>query len=181
MGPLGVESAAVAWEFLRRNARYREAYGYEARAPAFEPGPFPVRIQSEADRAAAPFALLSFENPDATAGAGFPFFAEAPMLEGELVAGARPLLPLLARAGACVEGLRLLDGGLILKIERGRDAAQVRLAAAGPFPDDAALMVRLEYGLPLPVLVERLKELWALAHGPAPRHGRVRGEDMRIC
>ena len=84
--------------------------------------PSPVRIQSEADRAAAPFALLSFEDPVGAAGAGFPFFAEAP---------------------------RLLDGRLILKIERWCNAARVRIPAAGPFPDDAALMVRLGYGLAL--------------------------------
>lgn len=181
MGPMGAESAAVAWEYLRRNARYREAYGREARAPAFEPAPFPVRIQAEADRAAAPFALLSFEDPGRGAGARFPFFAEAPMLAGELVAGATPLLALLARVGAHIEGLRLLDGGLVLKIERGENAAQVRIAGAGPFPADAALIVHLDYGLALPVLITRLKELWALAHGPAPRHGRVRGEDIGSC
>ena len=69
------------------------------------------------------------------------------MLEGELVAGAKPLLPMLEAAGARIEGLRLAGGGLVLKIERGEYAAQVHIAAPGPFPADAGLVVRLEYRL----------------------------------
>ena len=51
------------------------------------------------------------------------------MLDGELVQGARPLLPLLASAGARIEGLRLGSGGLVLKVQRGDKAAQVSIGA----------------------------------------------------
>ena len=100
-----------------------------------------------------------------------PFWAEAPMLDGELVQGARPLLPLLASSGARIEGLRLGSGGLVLKVQRGDKAAQVRIGAGGPFPADAGLVVRLDYALPLPVLIERVRDLWNVTHGPVPRRG----------
>ena len=61
------------------------------------------------------------------------------MLDGELAAG--------------IEGQPLLDGSLIVKIERAGKAAQVRIVAHGLFPPDAGLVVRLEYGLPLPLLI----------------------------
>ena len=63
----------------------------------------------------------------------------------------------------------------MLEIEHGLLAAQVWLADVGRFPEEAGLMVRLDYTLPLPVVIERLSDLWAGAHGPAPRRGRVRG------
>lgn len=175
---MGAGDGALAWEYLGRNPEYRTVWAAQSVAPAFETGPFPIRIQNEADLAAGRFALLALEDPDRADGMRSPFWAEAPMLEGELVAGAKPLVAMLDAAGARIEGLRLAAGGLVLKIERGEYAAQVHIGAPGPFPVDASLVVRLEYGLPLPLLIGRLRDLWALVHTPVPREGRVRGEDI---
>ena len=61
-----------------------------------------------------------------------PFWVEAPMFEGEWATGPPPLPERLARSGARIEGLRLADGTLILKIENGSEAAQMRIR---PGPD----------------------------------------------
>lgn len=175
---MGASDAALAWEYLRRSPDYCTVWEAYASPHAFEDAPFPIRVQGETDLAAARFALLAWQEPLHGGGTASPFWAVAPMLEGELVEGARPLLPLLARAGACIDGLRLCDGALVLKIERGERAAQVRIPRIGPFPADCGLVVRLDYGLPLPVVIERLRDLWSLAHGPAPQRGRVRGEEI---
>ena len=49
-----------------------------------------MRIQSDGDLEAARFALLAWEDPDRTEGVTSPFWAETPMLDGELGHGARP-------------------------------------------------------------------------------------------
>ena len=175
---MGADSGSIAWAFLRQKPDYREAWESERAPAAFEAAPFPIRIQGAADRGAERVALLAWEDPDRDDGAVSPFWVEAPMLEGELVAGAKPLVPMVDGAGARIEGLRLAGGALVLKIERGEFAAQVHIGAPGPFPADAGLVVRLEYGLPLPLLIGRLRDLWALVHEPVPRRGRVRGEDI---
>ena len=107
---------ALAWSVLRCSGDYRAAWRAHAAPPAYEDGaPFPVRIRTEADRAAeAPWGLLAWSDPDG--GSASAFFAEAPMLDGTGAASAPPLLPLLADAGASVEGLRLCDGALMLKV-----------------------------------------------------------------
>ena len=173
--------ASLAWAYLSRSPDYRTAWAASAQAQAYEAGPISLRIQSANDLGAARFALLAWEDPDRPDDVVSPFWAEAPMLDGELVQGARPLLPLLASSGARIEGLRLGSGGLVLKVQRGDKAAQVRIGAGGPFPADAGLVVRLDYAHPLPVLIERVRDLWNVTHGPVPRRGRVRGEDIRNC
>ena len=172
---MGAGDGALAWEYLRRSTEYRAARGARADAPVYEAAPFPVRVQGDADLDAARFSLLAWEDPDRADGARSPFWAEAPMLDAELVQGARPLLDLLAGAQARIEGLRLVTGALVLKIERGCLVAQVRIPAVGRLSARAGLVVRLDYALPLPVVIERLSDLWGVAHGPAPRRGRVLG------
>ena len=165
----------LAWAFLRRNPDYRAAWVAAGAVSDFEAAPFPVRIRSERDAEAARFGLLAWEDPFAGDGPASPFWAEAPMLGGELVRDARPLLPLLESAGARIEGLRLAAGALVLKIERGGLTAQVRIAVRSPYPEGTGLVARLDYGLPLPLAIERVNDLWSLAHGPAPPRGRARG------
>ena len=46
------ESGRRAWAFLRRNPDYRAGWAEAAARPVFEAAPFPVRIQSQADRKA---------------------------------------------------------------------------------------------------------------------------------
>ena len=98
---------ARAWSYLRCSRQYREAWAKKAAPPVREDGtPFPVRIRSQADRAAEDdWGLLAWEDPDGAAVSAF--FAGVPMLEGSGSAWAPPLLGLLPDAGVSVEGLRL--------------------------------------------------------------------------
>ena len=70
-----------AWQFLKRNAHYGEAWRAHAPAPGLEDAPFPVRRQAQAGRGAGRFGLLAWEDPVADGGPASPFWAVAPMLE----------------------------------------------------------------------------------------------------
>ena len=59
--------------------------------------------------------------------------------------GRVPLVPLLADAGTRLEGLRLLDGGLVLKAKRGDVTVKVHISGAGAFTP-AAGVVRRRFG-----------------------------------
>ena len=85
------------------------------------------RIQSKADREALGWGLLAWEDPRRTDGPASPFWARAPMLEGECGREAPPPARLVENAGARLSALRLADGTLILKIEKRSAAAQVRM------------------------------------------------------
>ena len=102
-----------AWGWMRRDPGYRAAWAARAAAPRFEAAAFPIRVQTEADlRAAADWALLSWEDPVALARRS-PFWSGVPMLVGEPDPDPwpdpTPLLGLLAGAGARVEGLRAAE------------------------------------------------------------------------
>ena len=85
-----------------------------------------------------------------------------------------PLLGLLADAKSSLTGLRLIGGDLILKIERGVQAVQLRLTGAAAFPDGGGIGLR--HGIPqLPRTVARELDLWCVTGAPAPPRGRVRG------
>ena len=74
---------ARAWQFLKRNDVYREArLSLADGAPGHEDAPFPIRRQSAADRKAARWGLLAWEDPFARAGPASPFWPVAPMIEG---------------------------------------------------------------------------------------------------
>ena len=162
---------AQAWSVLRRSRDYRAAYEAQAAPPVREDGaPFPVRVQSEADRAAqAHWRLMAWEDPDGDAASAF--FADAPMLDGAGSASAPPLLPLLADARASVSGLRLADGALVLKVEKAGFAVQVRVTEPGPLLAGGGVSLRLEWGLGLPGEIARLADLWSVSGGPSPRPG----------
>ena len=173
-----------AWAFLPRNPAYgaacRAAFGH----PAFEVAPFPLRIQSRADRKAFAWGLLAWEIPEGTGDSPSPFCAGAPTLDGEWGTEAPPLAPLLANAGARLSGLRLADGRLILKIENRSQAAQVRLRSglvhAGLESGVATgLVPRLAFGSGPMLAIKRLETLASLARDRggtlrrAARSGRV--------
>ena len=159
------------WTLLRGLKAYREAFETHAETPAFEEGTvFPVRIQSEADVAARdPWQVEAWENPFARDGPTSPFLAGEPMLEGEGSSKARPFLAMLADAGARIDGLRLLDGTLIVKIEQDGRAVQIRVTEDGPLHAGGGLRLYHDYGLELPMEIARLTDLWSVSGGPAPR------------
>ena len=151
---------------------YRAAYEEQAEPPAFEEAVFPVRVQSEADLAAREsWRIEAWENPFARDGPASPFLAGEPMLEAEGSAEATPLMPFLAAAGARIDGLRLLDGTLIVKIEQDGRAVQVRVANDGPLLSGGGFRVWCDPGADLPMTMARLAALLSVMGGPAPRPG----------
>ena len=203
------DHGAVTWAFLRRRPDYRAAWQAHAGAPEYEAAPFPVRMQSHADlAAAAPWSLLAWEDPgeiDMPAGEGpgaidtpaeegsgaidgaaeedpvAPFWHGALMLEATVSRRAPPLVPLLEEAGAAAEGLRLLDGLLVLRIARPGAAVQLLVECDRPFAAADGLRVFLDVDLGLSVRIGQLRDLWNAACCPSPRRGRVRGAGFRMC
>ena len=171
--------SAAAWTLVSGVRAYREAWEARAPPPAFEPGPFLIRIQSLADLlAAVPWRLLAWENPFARGGPASGFWDLA-MLTGEGSATAPSLLPYLAAAGARVDGLRLLSGELVVKVELGGRATQIRVVNDAPLLAGGGLRLCRDLEVDdLPAEIARLSELLELltgpVPGPVPRWGRVR-------
>ena len=179
------DTGAHAWAWMRRDSDYCAAWAAQAGATRFEAAAFPLRVQTEADLAAATdWTLLAWENPDAAAWRS-PFWSGIPMLVGEPDADPypdpAPLLPLLAGAGATVEGLRLLSGRFILKVELGNAVLQILVPSGRVFAPGDGIMAKLGLGLPLEAAVARVEDLWTVSGGRRPRQGRVRGANMRNC
>ena len=170
---------ALAWAVLRRTAEYREAWaGHAADSGASarpEPRPFPFRMQTEADLDAARFELLAWEDPFAEDGPLTPFWRQRGMPEAVPDTCAPPLATLAAEGGSFA-GLRLLGGGLVLKIEFAGAAVQVRLREPGTFPDGAGISVLLPFGLKMPHSMRRMLNFWNVTGRAAPRNGQGRWE-----
>ena len=175
---------ARAWQFLRRNEAFREAYAARPdTAPVLEDAPFALRRQSAFERGLGRFGLDGAEDPFDEAGPLSPFWSVAPMLEvvpvrldGWTLAG------LAQRAGTALGGLRLAGGALILKLERGGRAQQLRIAEGGAFdPVRDGIRVALDVAPGLPGGHAAVGRLWRLLRVPAPPTGRCRGPGMRSC
>ena len=169
---------AHAWAYLRRDPRYRAAWATNAGTARFEAGAFPLRVQTEADLAAAEWSLLAWEDPGVAVWRS-PFWCGIPMLVGEPDPepwpDPAPLLPLLAEAGARVEGLRLLDGHFVLKVELGNALLQIRVPSGRTFGPGDGIVAKLGLRLPLEAAVGRVEDLWRVAGRlPPPRVRRVR-------
>ena len=165
-----------AWLFLRSIEAYEAAWRARTVAPvAFEPGPFPIRVQTPADHEAARFDLLAWTDPRDAGRSRSPFWVQQGMVQAVLDPEAEPLPSLVAAAGGSVEGLRLTGGGLVLKIEYADAAVQVRLRDPGRFPEGGGIEIRHRFGLRMPQTVRRLLDFWNVAGLPAPRLGRGRG------
>jgi len=180
----GAVRGALAWAYLRRDPAYRAAWAAHAGPARFEGAGFPLRVQTEADLlAAADWALLAWEDP-APAAWRSPFWCGVPMLIGEPDPDPwldpAPLLPLLADAGARVEGLRLLDGRFVLKVEQGNALLQILVPSGRAFGPGDGLMAKLGLSLPLEAAVARVEDLWRVAGRlPPPRSVWVRGRKTR--
>ena len=167
---------ARAWQFFRRNDEYEVLWrALEVDPPGFEVAPFPIRRQTQADLAVVRFGLLATENPFALRGPASPFWSVAPMLDIVPVRGEDRGLAALARAaGTALAGLRLADDALILKLERGGRAQQLRIAEGGAFdPVCDSIEVRLRPDHPgVERRHARSGELWRMLRAPGPPTGR---------
>ena len=114
---------------------------------AHEAAPFPLRRQTVADLKAARWNLLAWEDPRLT-GHASPFWADVPMVEARVVdpedSGGDALLHIVRNCGATFTGLRLRDGGLIIKVARGRKAEQMKVTDGKAFdPARSGLKIAL--------------------------------------
>ena len=97
------------------------------------------------------------------------------MTEAAIAPGAEPIAEMVAAGGGSLEGLRLLDGGLVLKIEHGGRAVRLLLRDAGRFPPGAGIELRHGFGLRMPQSMRRLLDFWEVTgRSPPPRRGRPR-------
>ena len=71
-----------------------------------------------------------------------------------------PLLPLLAEAGARVEGLRLTDGRLVVKVQLRAASLQILVPSRRVFDPRDEIMVKVAESLPLEMIVTRIEEFW---------------------
>ena len=166
----------LAWRMLRVLREYKEAWERHAAAGpprVLEPGPFRIRVQTEADLEAARFELLAWEDPHDADGLAAPFWRQDGMPEGFVHPGA-PLPAELAAEGALIEGLRLLCGDLVVRIEWRDAAVQIRILDAARFPDDCGIAVTHGFGLRMPHPVRRMVDFWNATGRPCPRKGRDR-------
>ena len=167
--------SVLAWRILRLVGDYEMAWARHGGGspPALEPGPFRIRVQSEADMEAARFGLLAWEDPHDTEGPVAPFWRQDGMPAGFLDPEAPPLA-VAAGAGSRVEGLRLPDGDLVVRIERGGAAVQVRVRGAAPFPDGGGIAVKHFGLLEMPHSMRVMVDFWNAAGRTCPRTGRAR-------
>ena len=140
--------AVTAWRILKRHPCYREAwFGAAERIARPEGEPIPIHRQTEADLEAASWGLLAWEDPVADDGPASPFWTEAPMAEG--LPGrfdTPPFASLVNNQGGTVSGLLLLDGALVLKVERQGAAGQVRIEDGAAFDPAGGLGLFLPWG-----------------------------------
>ena len=153
---------ARAWQFLKRNPTYVEAWQNAGPPGANEPAPFPLRAQSEADCGAEDWGLLAWEEPMAEGGPSSPFWAEAPTLDAMSAPEGPALLELLAAPGARLSGLRLRNGAVMIKAERGNAALQLLIADGDSFDPEGGVVLRLPVALDLQVRLRRTADLWPI-------------------
>ena len=151
-----------SWKYLRRNPDYKEARRMTAEPAPEEPAPFPLRVQTAADREAAAWGLLAWEDPDDETGPASPFWSDAPMLEAVPSPEVPALAELLKEPGVRLSGLRLEDGAAIVKVEDGEGSVQIRIADGAAFDPAGGIDLRLPTVLDLRMRLCRTAELWPI-------------------
>ena len=170
------EDGARAWQVLRLLPAYRLAWLRRRPQPGLpERGPFPVRLQTVADLAARRFGLLAWEDPFAEDGPASPFWEVAPMVPAAAGPQATPLTGDATAPGLSVAGLRLSDGGLVLKLENGGGAVQFRLEPGEGFGPSDGVLAQHDLLADPHTFLTRLHDARALAVGEPPHGGGGRG------
>ncbi|MCY4004224.1 MAG: hypothetical protein OXF33_11030 [Rhodospirillales bacterium] len=166
------EDGARAWQILRRLPAYRYAWRRRRPRPGLpERAPFPVRLQTAIDLAAARFGLLAWEDPFAEPGPVSPFWAVVPMMPAAAGPQATPIAGDATVPGLSVAGLRLTDGSLVLKLERVGVAAQFRLEPGGGLDSGGGVLAQHDVLAEPRAFVAGLRAVRVLALGGDPRRG----------
>lgn len=170
-----------SWKYLRRNPAYIEAWRTTAQPAREEPAPFPLRARTAADREAAAWGVLAWENPDDETGPASPFWADAPMLAAVPSPEAPALAAVLKEPEVRLSGLRLEGGAAILKVERGEGSVQIRVEDGAGFDPAGGIALRLPMGLDLQVRLRRTAELWPIAGAETKKEDADHGSRTRNC
>lgn len=166
-----------AWQILKCNPAYTKDWQkWGAPAPE-EPAPFPLRVQIEADLRAAKWGLLAWVDPSADDGTASAFWMEAPTLEAEPSPEGGVLLELLGMPETRLDGLRLADGSVIVKVEESGTCVHLRIADGDGFDLEGKFIVhfRLPVSRNLRAQLRRTGELWPIG---ASTKQKKRGTDM---
>ena len=154
---------ARAWRFLKRNPHYIGAWRKAPGAAPDETAPFPIRARTAADRKAAAWGLMAWEDPVATDGTASPFWTVAPTMRGFPVPGAPPLTELLEGPGVRLSGLRLETGTAIVRIAQGDAAVHLRIEDGAAFDPAGGIVYGFENELALGLRLRRAADLWPIA------------------
>ena len=173
--------APRAWEYLRRNPGYIEARRTAAELAPVEPAPFPLRAQTAADREAAAWGLLAWEDPEGESGPASPFWSDAPMLEAVPSPEAPALAELLTEPGVRLSGLRLEDGPAIVKVEHGGGSVQIRIADGAAFDPAGGIELRLPTALDLRLRLSRAAALWPIGAAGTKKEDAARESRTPSC
>ena len=173
--------ASRAWKYLQRNPAYIETRRTTAAHAPEEVAPFPLRAQTAADREAAAWGLLAWEDPDDETEPASPFWADAPMLEAVPSPEAPALAELVKDPEVSLSGLRLKGGAAIVKVERGEGSVQIRIADGAGFDPAGGIDLRLPTGLDLQVRLRRAAELWPIAGAETKKEDAARGSRTLCC
>lgn len=172
-----ITGGSWAWQILKCNAAYVEDWHeWAAPAPA-EAAAFPLRAQTEADLRAAEWGLFAWVDPSADDGAASAFWIEAPTLEAEPSPEGAVLLELLAMPETRLDGLRLADGSVIVKVEESGTSVHLRIADGDGFDPEGRFIVhfRLPAAWNLRAQLRRTALLWPIG---ASVKQKKRGTDM---
>ena len=161
-----IRGPAGDWHALRANPDYKADWGTNGRAPeVVETAGFALRTQTEADRKAARWGLLAWEDPRERSRFS-PFWVDDRMLEGVIVEpteSAPPATMLMRATGMHASGLRLLDGALVLKWKRWRRVEQIRVAEGESFdPEGSGVELQHDVDSNLGEVLLRLQNLAAM-------------------
>lgn len=156
-----------AWEFLRRNPAYRSDWSrFSSYRGTSTDHSISLYQQKVSDQEAMKWGLMAYEHPDAETDRASLFWTIETMLEAEVVQNVEaPFLPMLDKSGAGVSGLQLLDGGLVLKLEREGNSVQIRLRDGLSFNEFSGIELRLPLNQRLPVRLSRSLDFWNIAVG----------------
>ena len=181
-----VHDGRRAWRLLRSDPDYVADWRANGGPVAHEPPPFPLRTQTVADLEAARWNLLAWEAPWLNEHAA-PFWAGVPMFEGRALDVGEftehALCRVVVTSGATFWGLRLRDGGLVIRVARGRKAKQIRLRDGKAFdPARSGLEVAVPAGASRPrawTRVESLDATFFARQRPGPtRDGILSGDHV---
>ena len=168
-----------AWRFLKRNPRYIEDRREAPAAAPDEAAPFPIRARTAADRKAAAWGLMAWEEPLDEAQPASPFWTVAPTMRGFPVPGAPPLTELLEGPGVRLSGLRLETGPVIVRIAQGDAAIHLRIEDGAAFDPAGGIVYGFDNELELGLRLRRAADLWPIAAAATKKDATGGGSGSR--